>query len=385
MTSPDSCAGGELLILLDNFEHLLDAAPAVSAVLACVARSSRARHEPGAAARLGRARSTGWSRSRHETQLRSSPSGHGSRSRTSRPTQRSRRSAVRLDGLPLAIELAAARTKLLAPERLLERLDSALPLLTGGARDAPERQRTLRATIDWSYDLLDAASSELFARSSVFAGGFPLDAAEDVCGADLDSLAALVDSSLLKPTGDDRFLMLETIREYALERLARASERQTRSLATRGFFSDLAARSVRAPVRRRGGVAARLEADHDDLRAALDRQSETPRPGRLARLVLDVALAARRGGRQARGGTAGCDAAAPQPPGRSWPPVRLPVSEAGATRPRSSFRSGIAALAHRGDDRELATALDMFGWFLFFADENDRGLAAFEESLELWR
>ena len=86
----------------------------------------------------------------------------------------------RLDGLPLAVELAAARTKLLAPERLLERLDSALPLLTGGARDAPERQRTLRATIEWSYDLLEPAARSS-SRRSVFAGSFPLDAAEEVC------------------------------------------------------------------------------------------------------------------------------------------------------------------------------------------------------------
>ena len=94
----------------------------------------------------------------------------------------------RLDGLPLAVELAAARTKLLAPERLLERLDSALPLLTGGARDAPERQRTLRATIAWSYDLLDEQAKDLFAQLSVFAGSFPLAAAEEVCGADLDGI-----------------------------------------------------------------------------------------------------------------------------------------------------------------------------------------------------
>src|SRR5439155_2517579 len=115
-----------------------------------------------------------------------------------------------LDGLPLAIELAAARTKLLSPEMVLERLDHVLPLLTGGTRDAPERQRTLRATIEWSYDLLDQESKSLFARLSVFVGSFPLAAAEEVCEADLDSLASLVDLSLLKPIADDRLLMLET-------------------------------------------------------------------------------------------------------------------------------------------------------------------------------
>ena len=129
-----------------------------------------------------------------------------------------------LDGLPLAIELAAARTKLLSPEALLERLDRALSLLTDGARDAPERQRTLRATIEWSHDLLDEESKRLFARLSVFVGSFPLGAVEEVCDADLDAVAALVDLSLLKPIAEDRFLMLETIREYAAEQLEASGE-----------------------------------------------------------------------------------------------------------------------------------------------------------------
>ena len=176
----------------------------------------------------------------------------------------------RLDGLPLAVELAAARTKLLAPERLLERLDSALPLLTGGARDAPERQRTLRATIEWSYDLLDPAVKELFARLSVFAGSFPLAAAEEVCGADLDGLAALVDSSLLKPIGDDRFLMLETIREYALERLAASEEAEELRRRHADFFAALAEQAYERRFDAEAEWSGRLELDHDDLRAALD-------------------------------------------------------------------------------------------------------------------
>ncbi len=128
----------------------------------------------------------------------------------------------RLDGLPLAIELAAARVKLLGPEQLLERLSQRLDLLKG-TRDADERHATLRATIAWSYDLLDGAEQELFSRLAVFRGGCTLEAAERVCGADLDTLAALLDKSLLRRRTDadgvERFWMLETIREFAHERL----------------------------------------------------------------------------------------------------------------------------------------------------------------------
>src|SRR5262249_51182584 len=133
----------------------------------------------------------------------------------------------RLDSLPLAIELAAARTRLLAPAALLARLERALPLLTDGSRDAPERQQTLRATIEWSYDLLDDDSRRLLARLAVFAGGFPVETAESVCAAKLSEVSALVDFSLLKTTGDERLLMLETIREYGLERLAETGEEAT--------------------------------------------------------------------------------------------------------------------------------------------------------------
>jgi predicted ATPase len=125
----------------------------------------------------------------------------------------------RLDGLPLAVELAAARVGLLSSAELLARLERALPLLTAGARDAPERQRTLRATIEWSYDLLSEEEQRLFARLAVFAGSFRLEAAEHVCGAELDVLHALVDRSLVRRWGSGRFGMLETVREYALERL----------------------------------------------------------------------------------------------------------------------------------------------------------------------
>jgi predicted ATPase len=128
----------------------------------------------------------------------------------------------RLDGLPLALELAAARTKLLTPEALLDRLGDRLDALKG-TRDAEERHATLRATIAWSYDLLDQDEQELFANLSVFRGGCTLEAAEQVCDADLDTLASLLDKSLLRRRtgrlGEERYWMLETIREFALEQL----------------------------------------------------------------------------------------------------------------------------------------------------------------------
>ena len=118
------------------------------------------------------------------------------------PIEAVREICRRLDGLPLAIELAAARTRLLAPEQLLSRLDQALPLLTGGRRDAPERQRTLRATIEWSYDLLDAEEQRLFRCLAVFAGSFTLEAAEEVCEADLETLDSLLEKSLVRQMGE---------------------------------------------------------------------------------------------------------------------------------------------------------------------------------------
>jgi predicted ATPase/DNA-binding SARP family transcriptional activator len=120
----------------------------------------------------------------------------------------------RLDGLPLALELAAARTNVLTTAQILERLERRDDLLTVGARDAPARQKTLHAAIDWSYDLLDEDEKRLFAELAVFAGSFSLEAAEAVCAADVDVLASLVDKSLVRRRGD-RFAMLETIREYA--------------------------------------------------------------------------------------------------------------------------------------------------------------------------
>ena len=129
----------------------------------------------------------------------------------------------RLDRLPLAIELAAARLRAFSPTEILGRLDGSLALLTGGPRDAPRRQRTLRATIDWSYGLLSREEQDLFARLGVFAGGCTLAAAQTVCHAGLDTLQSLVDRSLVRSDGE-RYWMLQTLRDYALERMLQTGE-----------------------------------------------------------------------------------------------------------------------------------------------------------------
>ncbi len=177
----------------------------------------------------------------------------------------------RLDGLPLAIELAAARLRVLTPEAVLRRLDDRLRLLTGGARDAPERQQTLRATIDWSHDLLDAPAQVLLRRLGVFRGGWTLDAAEVVADAPdaMDNLETLVDHGLVRRddaagASEPRFQMLETIREYALERLRRAGELTALRDAHLMWFREFAESE--------DGV---LEREHDNLRAALSWAAET--------------------------------------------------------------------------------------------------------------
>jgi len=132
--------------------------------------------------------------------------------------------AERLDGLPLALELAAARVKVLTPRQILDRLGHSLDLLTSGAHDAPERQRTLRGTVQWSYQLLTADEQRLFAQLAVFTGSFELEAAEAVCSAELDVVQSLVDKSLLRHREDGRFSMLATIKEFALEKLRDLSD-----------------------------------------------------------------------------------------------------------------------------------------------------------------
>jgi predicted ATPase/class 3 adenylate cyclase len=174
----------------------------------------------------------------------------------------------RLDNLPLALELAAARTKVLAPDQILERLSRRLDSLRGG-RDADPRQATLRATIQWSHDLLDEHEQRLFRRLAVFAGGCTLEAAEEVLDAELDALQSLAEKSLIRFTGG-RYWMLETIREFAAERLADASEEDLYSGRLLDWSLEFL-RSVEPAVHGYDPACFdRIESEQDNARAALD-------------------------------------------------------------------------------------------------------------------
>ena len=188
---------------------------------------------------------------------------------------------ARLDGLPLAIELAAARSKFFAPQALLARLQRRLELLTGGARDLPARQQTIRTTIDWSYHLLAEGERRLFWRLAVFVGGWTMEAAEAVCRGDGDlpidvlaGLESLADNHLIRqevtPDGSVRFRRLETIREYALERLAASGEAETLRRQHAAYYlalAETAERGLRGPEQTTW--LRRLEAEHENLRAVL--------------------------------------------------------------------------------------------------------------------
>ena len=187
---------------------------------------------------------------------------------------------ARLDGLPLAIELAATRTKLLTPEQMLPRLQARLSILTSGARTPPQRQRTLRDAIGWSHDLLDAADRRLFARLSAFTGGWTLEAAEAVCDPDelgldaLDGVTSLVDKSLVRRAdssdADPRFSMLETIREFAREQLDAGDDLEPVLWRHADYFLDLAlAAEPHLTSDEQGEWLGRCDREHANIRAAL--------------------------------------------------------------------------------------------------------------------
>jgi predicted ATPase/DNA-binding XRE family transcriptional regulator len=305
-------AGGRVLVVLDNLEHLPAAVPLVADLVgACpgltVLATSRAplrltgerqfplgplsslteEHGTPAAVELFRQRAVAVAPRFEITEANAATVA---------------RICQRLDGLPLAVELAAARVKLFTPGALLERLDRGLELLAGGARDLPERQRTLRDTVAWSYDLLDEHEGLLFRRLSVFVGDFSLEAAEAVCwpeaeGDFLQTLASLVDNSLLVSRaeaaagGEDeepRFGMLETIREYAAGRLESGGEADETHRAHALYYLALAEATqpeTAAPTQREWWWT-RLEREHDNLRAALSWTIQTGDRDTAARFAL---------------------------------------------------------------------------------------------------
>jgi predicted ATPase/DNA-binding SARP family transcriptional activator len=266
-----------LLLLLDNFEHLIDAAVELSTLLSAC-RNLRLLVTSREVLRL-----------QGEIEYPVPPLAQAEAEelfcvRSRLPRDEAIADLCRhLDDLPLAVELAAARTAVLSPEQIRDRLTERLDLFKGG-RDADPRQQTLRATIEWSYELLTEPERQLFARLAVFAGGCTLDAAEDICNAELDVLQSLVDKSLVRKS--DRFWMLETIGELARERLRASSEAGEMARRHADYFLALAEKAEPALKGPNQGVwLERLEDDHDNLRKSLDWLLESHEPERAARLA----------------------------------------------------------------------------------------------------
>lgn len=267
----------------------------------------------------------------------------------------------RLDGLPLAIELAAARVKLLPPQALLTRLSHSLDTLDAGSRDLPARQQTLRGAIAWSHDMLDSGARRLFARFSVFVGGADLHAAQEVCGDAgldvLDGLAGLVDQSLVRQEdaeGEPRFAMLYTIREFALERLAASDESEAVAERHAKVCLELAeslAPGLTGPDRKR--LLDRLDRENGNLRAALTWAIENDRAE--TALGLGAAL------------------------WRFW-------QMRGMLREGAEWLERVLAVPHAVDHpRERAKALEAAGGVAYWRAEMAAASEYYEASLELWR
>ena len=265
---------------------------------------------------------------------------------------------VRLDGLPLAIELAAARVKLLPPQALLKRLNSRLRLLTGGAADRPARHQTLRAALDWSYSLLTAGEQKMLARLSVFSEGCSLESAEAVCNPDgaldiLDGIGSLVDKSLLRQEGKEepRLRMLETVREYAGEKLVEAGEQEQICGVHALFFLALAGEAegeLAGP--RQGEWLSRLDTDLDNLREAMRWLLSCGRADEELQLATAVLLFWRIRGH--------------------W------------TEAQWWLEQGLAKAADPG---LKASALSAFAMFLWMRDDREDGIAVLEEAVEMAR
>jgi predicted ATPase len=310
---------------------------------------------------------------------------------------------VRLDGLPLAIELAAARITMLPPKAMLQRLTSRLKLLTGGARDLPERQRTLRATIEWSYALLDEGEQLLFGRLAVFSGGRTLEAIEAICDTEgdlpmdaFDGVSSLLDKSLLRqeegPNGEPRFVMLETIHEFAREKLRQSAEAEQIKRVHAEYFLTLAEEAnpeLKGPDQLQW--LERLEVEHDNMRTALSWALER----REAEVVLRLGGAlwwfwSVRGyhseGRRWLEEVLAMD-------GRGSPESRamalagagtLASEQGDLDRAQEACEEGLELLANEGREAKLRL-LACLGWVAWTREEHGQARELFEESLALSR
>ncbi|MGH2977312.1 MAG: ATP-binding protein, partial [Gaiellaceae bacterium] len=301
------------------------------------------------------------------------------------------RVCARLDGLPLAIELAAARAKLLAPAEILERLEREPNLLPSGPRDAPARQRTLAATIHWSYDLLPPSERLAFARLGVFSGGCTLEAAEQVCDITLDSLGTLVDNNLLRRRAG-RFVMLETVRHFAVERLEESGSADLR----RRHAEWLVELAETMAERTTAGEDAttwldRIQPEHDNIRAALAWSLEEE-PELALRLASSLRLFWEVRGHFSEGGR-WLEEALPHASGVA-PLVRLrALASSGAIAfrlgdfelTRERFVESLVLAREVGDELWIARQLSDVGTIAAALEEWDEASTLLEESADLFR
>ena len=318
---------------------------------------------------------------------------------------------VRLDGLPLAIELAAARIKLLPPQAILARLGRRLELLRGGARDMPDRHQTLRHAIAWSYDLLEVGEQALFRRLAVFARGCTLEAAEAVCQAVhapaagsgqsldvLDGVASLVDKSLLRQqeqsSGEPRFTMLETIREYGLECLTASGEEPAVRRGHADYYLALA--EAAEPALTGSNQATwleQLEAEHDNLRGALrwaEESGEAEIGLRLAGALCQFWLIRGhlREGRERLVRLLGLARASPRTAARAKVLTRaghLAHNLGDFTAARALFEESLALWRELGDQQGIATSLNDLGWVVLCQGDYAMARSLSQEGLALWR
>ena len=296
----------------------------------------------------------------------------------------------RLDNLPLALELAAARVSVLTPTQILERISQRLDLFRAG-RDADPRQQTLRATIAWSYDLLPPDEQRLFARTAVFRGGCTLEAAEEVVDANLDALQSLVDKSLLRHT-EERFWMLETIREYAREQLDGSNEAGAVRTRRADYYVALGELAYTERFERGLTWAGRLEPEHDNLRAALDDLQDRD-PLRCLQLAGALGWFWNARSHFAEGARRLEDALLASNPenGPLTARAKTYLGMIDATRGRfapalSRLEQAIVLWHTIGDEAELAAARDGLAWALYQEGDVETGtLELFQQNLKLAR